>query len=119
MMARPLSRLNAIGEFIDNSIDAGAKNIDLHLTNEIISISDNGDGFENLSNVNTIFKSGNRGNVSKIGQFGAGLQNGMFTLGSRADIISRDKFFFCNIIISTFIIYVEVATKSFHLNNYT
>lgn len=91
MMARPLSRLNAIGEFIDNSIDAGAKNIDLHLTNEIISISDNGDGFENLSNVNTIFKSGNRGNISKIGQFGAGLQNGIFTLGSRADIISRDK----------------------------
>lgn len=77
----------AFGELIDNALDQGATKIDIHISDDSVSVIDNGAGCSDLS---AMIRLGYHRNTSttKLGRYGVGLKNVAIALGERLDIES-------------------------------
>jgi Histidine kinase-, DNA gyrase B-, and HSP90-like ATPase len=72
-----------IGEMVDNSLDAGAKRIEIviDLSKDLISVRDDGNGAKSLADC---FRLGDSGkNLADLGRYGVGLKTAGFHLGSQ------------------------------------
>jgi DNA topoisomerase VI subunit B len=97
------SSIYAMAEIVDNSVDAGATNIDIiFIQNEVIHgqktktriekivFIDNGKGMnEDVLNGCLTFSEGAGRTHDRIGAFGVGLPNSSISVGNRVDIYSR------------------------------
>lgn len=93
----------AIAEIVDNSVDAGAKNIQIvfkekqistgsryvKVIDEIIMIDDGKGMSEDKLNGCLTFSEGEGRNDKRIGAFGVGLPNSSINVGRRVDVYSR------------------------------
>jgi hypothetical protein len=99
------SSIYAMAEIVDNSVDAGATNIDIiFIQNEVIHgqrtrtkiekivFIDNGKGMnEEILNGCLTFSEGAGRTHDRIGAFGVGLPNSSISVGNRVDIYSRTE----------------------------
>lgn len=87
------SNVDAIGDLIDNSLDAGAKNIKIDIADDLkrIFLSDDGIGMSPVT-LNQALKLGGRkahDDVSDLGKYGLGLIAASISMGTRLRIITR------------------------------
>ena len=90
---------DAMGEFVDNSLDAEASEIDIYLSNDGCYFRDNGVGIEDISKINTLGYSDKKKKKeeneeekkkkNQIGQWGAGLFAATHLLAKKHHIISK------------------------------
>jgi hypothetical protein len=99
------STIYAIAELVDNSVDAGANNIDIvivekekaHGQGKTLSVSniivtDDGKGMgEDTLNTCLTFSEGEGTNHTRIGKFGVGLPNSSISVGRRVEVYSKLK----------------------------
>lgn len=81
----------AIAELIDNSVDAGAKNICIRLYDSDMHIIDDGHGFDDLGSALNIGVSNKRELTGNIGRYGVGLKDCAIKFSSKTTISSRGK----------------------------
>lgn len=89
---------NAIADLVDNSIDAGAKNIRITISNDFadslpqIIIADDGCGMdmETLRNALRLGKTDHSSN-SDLGKYGFGLKSASLSLGRKIKIVTKNK----------------------------
>ena len=87
----------AVAEFVDNSIQAGAQAVHVHVLKGLsdqypveIAVSDDGEGMaaEDLSRALTFGGSGRFGDRSSFGRYGMGLPNAALSCARRVDVYS-------------------------------
>lgn len=83
----------ALLELIDNSIDAGAKNIRIHQSENALFIEDDGNGFEDIFRA---FDIGESRKVGQIGRYGVGLKDASVKYSRKTTISSRGKSASCD-----------------------
>ena len=77
---------SALLELIDNSIDAGAKNVRIHESDSALFIEDDGSGFEDIFRA---FDIGESRKVGQIGRYGVGLKDASVKYSRKTTISSR------------------------------
>jgi hypothetical protein len=86
----------AIADIIDNSIAAGASEVDVRLVvdfsgNVVVSIADNGDGMDRDGLINAMkYGSQKRASAKSLGKFGLGLKTSSTAFCRRLSVVSRD-----------------------------
>lgn len=83
----------ALLELIDNSIDAGAKNVRIHESDGALFIEDDGSGFEDIFQA---FDIGESRKVGQIGRYGVGLKDASVKYSRKTTISSRGKSASCD-----------------------
>ena len=86
----------ALADLIDNSIDAGAKEIEygtLSVNGKIkyVYISDNGSGIQSISDALSIRQNPDNQQNSRLGRYGVGLKAASFSLGRSLILASRSN----------------------------
>ena len=87
------SNIAAIGDLVDNSLDAGASVIKIDIANNLkqIFLSDNGTGMT-LEDLNQALKLGGRkphNNANDLGKYGLGLITASISMGTKLKVITR------------------------------
>lgn len=82
-----MSHAEGLSELIDNSIDADAKEISVHMTSSSICVEDDGKGCDDLSAMLGMGRHLKTG-TTKIGRYGVGLKNAVIAFG---DILSIES----------------------------
>jgi hypothetical protein len=77
---------SALLELIDNSIDAGAKNVSIQESENALFIKDDGNGFEDIFRA---FDIGESRKVGQIGRYGVGLKDASVKYSRKTTIMSR------------------------------
>jgi len=85
-----MSVLTAINEFVDNSLDAGAKEIRITETGGDLIIKDNGEGFSNFGDAVFLGKSP-KVNKGQIGRHGVGMKAACIKFSSATSVRSQGK----------------------------
>jgi hypothetical protein len=83
---------SAIAELIDNSIDASASIIEITMTDDNITIKDNGKGFtysEIMSAFKTISEPPKDGDLSTIGRYNTGMKTASVRIGDSLTILTK------------------------------
>lgn len=83
---------SAIGDIVDNSIDAGAKNIYIDITNKnTIRISDDASGMteSRLVEAMTMGSETDKNNGTSLGRFGFGMKTASLSLGRSLTVITK------------------------------
>jgi len=83
----------ALLELIDNSIDAGAKNVRIHQSENALFIEDDGNGFEDIFRA---FDIGESRKVGQIGRYGVGLKDASVKYSRKTTISSRGQSASCD-----------------------
>ena len=83
----------ALLELIDNSIDAGAKNVRIHESENALFIEDDGNGFEDIFRA---FDIGESRKVGQIGRYGVGLKDASVKYSRKTTISSRGQSASCD-----------------------
>jgi hypothetical protein len=83
----------ALLELIDNSIDAGAKNVRIYEADNALFIEDDGNGFEDIFRA---FDIGESRKVGQIGRYGVGLKDASVKYSSKTTISSRGQSASCD-----------------------
>jgi hypothetical protein len=89
-----ITNMAALGEFLDNSVDADARNVTVHIYNHEkytnIMISDDGRGISetNIKGALTLAKSMKVG-VDQLGKFGMGMKTAALSLTSNFEILTK------------------------------
>src|SRR6266567_8724263 len=87
----------AIADIVDNSIAAGATQIDIHVamdvkSNVIIAVTDNGCGMDRDGLINALrYGAAKRTDPSSLGKFGLGLKTASTAFCRRLSLVSRDN----------------------------
>ena len=84
---------SALLELIDNSIDAGAKNVRIHEADNALFIEDDGNGFEDIFQA---FDIGESRKVGQIGRYGVGLKDASVKYSRKTTISSKGKSASCD-----------------------
>lgn len=83
----------ALLELIDNSIDAGAKNVRIHQSENALFIEDDGNGFEDIFRA---FDIGESRKIGQIGRYGVGLKDASVKYSRKTTISSRGQSASCD-----------------------
>jgi len=84
---------SALLELIDNSIDAGAKNVRIRESENDLFIEDDGNGFEDIFRA---FDIGESRKVGQIGRYGVGLKDASVKYSRKTTIMSRGNAASCD-----------------------
>lgn len=84
---------SALLELIDNSIDAGAKNVSIQESENALFIKDDGNGFDDIFRA---FDIGESRKVGQIGRYGVGLKDASVKYSRKTTIMSRGNAASCD-----------------------
>lgn len=84
---------SALLELIDNSIDAGAKNVRIRESENALFIEDDGNGFEDIFRA---FDIGESRKIGQIGRYGVGLKDASVKYSRKTTISSRGQSASCD-----------------------
>jgi hypothetical protein len=100
---------SALLELIDNSIDAGAKNVYIRESENALFIEDDGEGFEDIFRA---FDIGESRKVGQIGRYGVGLKDASVKYSRKTIISSRGNSASCDWDIAIETGLAEIATEN-------
>lgn len=83
-----ISPRSVLAELIDNSLDANATEVEIHVNSKSLTVYDNGDGIEDINKMFEIGSTGRNGNPNAIGKFGVGAKHALLGVGKIVEVTS-------------------------------